>query len=167
MRKSAGLGGVDGEQPTIRDSVSEFRGTWSEEDERAVLEGLMLDTNAYTAYLCADPPVTVRVDSTAGILLPAAVVGELLYGFRSGTVRSELQSARTLSCQAVRGVRPGYDRDLSSIWVGGRRAETGRTPIPVNDVWVATHAQQTGASLLTYDAHFDRVAGMSVVHLGA
>ena len=37
MRKGAALGGVAGERPTIGDSLSEFRGTWSEEDERAVL----------------------------------------------------------------------------------------------------------------------------------
>ena len=40
MRKGAGLGGVDGEQPSIGDSLSEFRGTWSEEDQRAVLEAV-------------------------------------------------------------------------------------------------------------------------------
>ena len=40
MRKGAGLGGVDGEQPSIGDSLSEFRGTWSEEDEGAVLEAV-------------------------------------------------------------------------------------------------------------------------------
>ena len=40
MRRGAGLGGADGEQLTVGDSLSEFRGTWSEEDERAVLDAV-------------------------------------------------------------------------------------------------------------------------------
>ena len=40
MRRGAGLGGAGGEQPTVGDSLSEVRGTWSEEDERVVLDAV-------------------------------------------------------------------------------------------------------------------------------
>ena len=46
---------------------------------------LMLDTNAYTAYMRDDPSVAERVEASTRLLLPAAAVGELIYGFRYGT----------------------------------------------------------------------------------
>ena len=40
MRRGAGLRGLDGGPPTIGDALREFRGTWSEADERAVLNAV-------------------------------------------------------------------------------------------------------------------------------
>lgn len=33
-------------------------------------------------------------------------------------------------------------------------------PIPINDVWVAAHALETGSVLITYDKHFSHVPGI-------
>jgi tRNA(fMet)-specific endonuclease VapC len=33
-------------------------------------------------------------------------------------------------------------------------------PIPLNDVWIAAHALETGSVLVTYDAHFAAVPGL-------
>lgn len=38
MRRGAGLRGVGGQPPTAGAALSEFRGTWTETAERAVLE---------------------------------------------------------------------------------------------------------------------------------
>ncbi len=34
------------------------------------------------------------------------------------------------------------------------------TPLPINDVWIAAHAMEVGATLVTFDAHFDAVKGL-------
>ena len=34
------------------------------------------------------------------------------------------------------------------------------TPLPINDVWIASHALETGSVLVTYDMHFNRVQGL-------
>jgi len=34
------------------------------------------------------------------------------------------------------------------------------TPIPINDVWIAAHALETGSVLVTYDDHFSRIPGL-------
>ena len=128
---------------------------------------LMLDTNAYTAYLRADPSVTVRVESAAGILLPAAVVGELIYGFRHGTrYRQNFNQLERFLAKPFVAFVPVTIETCSRFGLVAAELRRAGTPIPVNDVWIAAHALQTGASLLTYDAHFDRVAGLSIVHLG-
>lgn len=33
-------------------------------------------------------------------------------------------------------------------------------PIPLNDVWLGAHAIETGAVLITYDQHFNNIAGL-------
>lgn len=34
------------------------------------------------------------------------------------------------------------------------------TPIPTNDIWISAHAFESGAELLTFDAHFEKVEGL-------
>ena len=34
-------------------------------------------------------------------------------------------------------------------------------PIPANDVWIAAHAMETGADLVSADAHFEHVDGLA------
>lgn len=33
-------------------------------------------------------------------------------------------------------------------------------PIPINDVWIAAHAMETGSEIVGYDAHFKNVPGL-------
>jgi tRNA(fMet)-specific endonuclease VapC len=39
------------------------------------------------------------------------------------------------------------------------------TPIPSNDIWIAAHAFESSAELLTFDAHFAAVPGLVWTHL--
>ena len=34
------------------------------------------------------------------------------------------------------------------------------TPLHINDVWIAAHALETGSILITYDRHFQKIAGL-------
>ena len=34
------------------------------------------------------------------------------------------------------------------------------TPIPINDVWIASQAMEAGAQVITYDRHFNKVKGL-------
>ena len=34
------------------------------------------------------------------------------------------------------------------------------TPIPLNDVWLAAQAMETGSVIVSFDAHFDQVSGL-------
>jgi tRNA(fMet)-specific endonuclease VapC len=34
-------------------------------------------------------------------------------------------------------------------------------PIPTNDMWIAAHAMETGAELLSFDQHFEAVDGLA------
>ena len=38
-------------------------------------------------------------------------------------------------------------------------------PIPANDIWIAAHALEAGADLVSYDRHFDQIDGLVLVYL--
>jgi tRNA(fMet)-specific endonuclease VapC len=123
---------------------------------------LLLDTNAYTALARGDASLAARVSRAHRILLSSIVAGELLYGFRHGS-RYEA-NWRQLE-QFLR--RPFVDLVPVTLVTADRFARVmaalrakGR-PIPTNDAWIAAHALETGAELLSRDEHFRAVDGLA------
>ena len=51
-----------------------------------------------------------------------------------------------------------YARIAASLRAKGR-------PIPANDIWIAAHALEAGADLVSYDRHFDQIDGLVLVCL--
>ena len=54
--------------------------------------------------------------------------------------------------------------DRYSRIAAGLRAKGN--PIPTNDVWIAAHAMETGADLVSADRHFEAVDGIAWLRLG-
>lgn len=127
------------------------------------MKAILLDTNAFTALFQGDTDVLDVVSKADSIYASAIVVGELEAGFRGGSRYSENLAVldRFLSKPSVellpvlRETSECFGRIKQSLKVKG-------TPIPINDVWVAAQCMQTGAVLVTYDAHFDSVDGLRV-----
>jgi predicted nucleic acid-binding protein len=42
------------------------------------------------------------------------------------------------------------------------RLRSAGTPIPINDVWIAAAAMETGSRLITFDRDFERIPGLAV-----
>ena len=127
---------------------------------------LLLDSNAYTLFARRHPQVTYFVREAEEILFSAVVVGELLAGFRQGS-RFDLNFAelravldgRYVSVVPVGSVTADrYARISASLRAKGR-------PIPTNDIWIAAHAMETGADLVSADRHFQHVDGIAWVRL--
>lgn len=122
---------------------------------------VLLDTNAYSALVRGRAEVVRRVRVSERVLVSAVVAGELLHGFRNGS-RYEENSKRFVDF-----LRQPYVTFLPITYDTadrfGRIATTLRrrgTPIPMNDVWIAAHALEFGADLLSYDRHFEAVDGL-------
>lgn len=61
----------------------------------------------------------------------------------------------------------GVDDFLASPYVFGRIAAALRRkgrPLPTNDIWIAAHAMECGADLLSFDRHFAEVDGIAWLH---
>ncbi len=122
---------------------------------------LLLDTNAYTLLMRGQQEVTQLVRRARELLLSAVVVGELMHGFRCGSrqeqnldaLRSFLDSPRTSLVDVGQVTADRYSRIAAALRAKGR-------PIPTNDIWIAAHAMETGADLVSADRHFEHVDGI-------
>jgi tRNA(fMet)-specific endonuclease VapC len=122
---------------------------------------IVVDTNAYAAFMLGDEDIVEVVAHAEALLLPSVVLGELLGGFalgkRARANREEL--ARFMSSPRVTAA-PISARTAESyalVYLALRRR--GR-PIPTNDLWIAASTLEHGAALLTRDAHFSAVEGL-------
>ena len=125
---------------------------------------LVLDTSAYGALMRGHPEVADRVRRAGRLVLPAVVVGELIFGFRKGNRydgnRRDLDSFLENPFVKFLAVTMGTCDRFGMIAAGLRKKGT---PIPVNDVWIAAQTMESGGDLLTLDRHFERVAGLPVI----
>jgi predicted nucleic acid-binding protein len=123
---------------------------------------VVLDTNVYRALLSGDPGVARRLAEAPGIIVPVAVLAELLFGFRAGTRytrnRAELDAflgePLVEVAPASMGTAEWYGRVAAALKKKGR-------PIPTNDVWIAATTFEHGAELLSFDDHFAEVSGLA------
>lgn len=124
---------------------------------------LLLDTSAWAALVEANPEVVRRVESADGVLMSAVVVGELLFGIHNG--HRGRQNARILSDfledRDVEFLPVGY---ATADWFGrlmARQRKAGRA-VATNDLWIAAHAFEYGAEVLTRDTDFGSIEGLRV-----
>ncbi|MHC4548609.1 MAG: PIN domain-containing protein [Planctomycetota bacterium] len=122
---------------------------------------LLLDTSAYSALKRGHAGVVGLVRGAERLLLSTIVAGELLYGFRRGTRypknRRELEAFLANPYVELVPVTLVTADRFGRIAAGLRRK--GR-PIPTHDIWVAAHALETGAELVSCDRHFEAVEGL-------
>lgn len=122
---------------------------------------VMLDTNAYTAFMLGQAEVVDVIAHADKLYLNSIVMGELLGGFAAGTrePKNRAELARFLESPRV-DMLPITAQTADSyalVYAGLRRKGQ---PIPTNDLWIAASALEHGAALLTRDAHFSQIDGL-------
>ena len=128
------------------------------------MSALVLDTNAYIRFLGGDERVLAELGRADAVYLSVFVLGELLAGFSGGS-RGRQNRDRLDEFLATPGVSVlDATRETAEVY-GGLHAAMKRsgTPIPLNDLWIAAHAFETGSVLVTFDGHFDLVPGLLVL----
>ena len=125
------------------------------------MKNLILDTNAFTAFLSGDPISLDALAMAETIQMSVIVLGELYSGFRGG--RKQAQNLGILD-QFLRKptvrVLP-VTKETSEVFGQIKRGlQTVGSPIPINDVWIAAQAIETGSVVATYDRHFTRIPGL-------
>ena len=127
---------------------------------------VLLDSNAYSQLMRGHYQVVEIVRTAQEILLSTIVLGELLYGFRIGSrfecnaaqIRSFLDNPYVSLVPVGPVTADRYSRIARSLRAKGR-------PIPTNVVWIAAHAMETGADLVSADRHFECVDGIAWIRL--
>ena len=123
---------------------------------------LLLDTNAYSALKRGHPAAADLVRRSEEVLFSTVVAGELLYGFRCGNRfernRQELDEFIASPFVKVVPVTMATADRFSRVAAALRKRGT---PIPINDLWVAAQAMETGAELLSFDRHYEAIDGLA------
>jgi len=121
----------------------------------------LLDTNAYSALKRGHAEVAQLVRASSELAFSTVVIGELQFGFRNGAkldrnlaeLDAFLENPRLLVLPVGRVTADRFGRIAAMLRKAG-------TPIPTNDIWIAAHAFESGAELLSFDAHFAAVPGL-------
>ena len=124
---------------------------------------ILLDTNAYSNLLRGDHLVLEALGEADQIYLSIFVIAELYYGFKGGSNEEQnisyLKAFKAKSKVQILDATEVTADIFSNIKQDLKRA--GK-PIPINDVWIASHAMETGSALISYDAHFLAVPGLRI-----
>ena len=125
------------------------------------MKKLMLDTNAYVALRRGDTDILDVLGRAEVVFMSSIVLGELYAGFKGGRKepenRRELEEFNSRSTVRILHVTQETAEIFGTVKQG---LKISGTPIPINDVWLASHATETGAFLVTYDQHFNAVPGL-------
>ncbi len=123
---------------------------------------VLLDTNAYAELKRGHDAIAGIVRRSERILFSAIVAGELFYGFRKGKrFQQNLKELEAfLDNPYVSFVPVGFDTADRFGRIASALQRKG-APIPTNDIWIAAHAMETGAELLSLDRHFGQIEGLA------
>lgn len=125
------------------------------------LRRVLLDTNAYSRLAGGDESVLEVLGEAETVYLSVFVLAELLAGFKGGQ-RERKNRDGLKAFMAAPPVKLLFATDTTAEIFAGVKDSLKRRgkPLPMNDVWIATHALEASATLLTFDAHFDHVEGL-------
>lgn len=121
-----------------------------------------MDTNVAIDLMRRSEAVQGRLHPAATSYRPAVVLGELYFGaLRSRQVQANLASIQRLTAASIElDITVSIARRYGELRCA--LARKGR-PIPDNDTWIAATALEHGLPVLSADAHFREVDGLTVV----
>lgn len=119
------------------------------------MKKILLDTNAYSSFLRGDNQVMEVIAKAETVYISIIVIAELLAGFKAGSkeLQNKMWLQEFLSKSTVQTIDVTMETAEIFSEIKHGLASSG-TPLPINDVWIASHAVETGSTLITYDAHF-------------
>ena len=127
------------------------------------MKKIVLDTNCYTAFLAGDARVLAALAGAEIVFLSVFVLGELFAGVKGGSREAANREflERFLKKPTVQVLHATAETAAVFGQLKAALKKAG-TPLPINDVWIAAHAVETGATLVSYDNHFEKIIGLKI-----
>lgn len=127
------------------------------------MKRIVLDTNAYSRLLAGDEDVLEITASAEIVFMSVFVLGELHAGFQGGSKLKEnrIVLQRFLTKPSVKILHASAE----TAEVFGEMKNTLKqagTPVPINDIWIASHTLETGSVIVTFDRHFCSIPGVRI-----
>ena len=125
------------------------------------MKKIILDTNAYTRLLVGEEEVLNVLSVTEIVYMSIFVLGELYAGFEGGS--KDRENKETLHDFLLKTTVKILNATAETAEIFGNvkcNLRKAGTPIPINDVWIASHGIETGSTIVTYDSHFKKISGI-------
>lgn len=121
----------------------------------------LLDTNAFSALMSGDEAVFDFISRSDLVHMSVVVIGELEAGFRGGTRYAANKEilARFLAKPTVNMLEVTTETAEIFGEIKVQLKHAGDM-VPINDIWIAAHAVETGSQIITYDNHFTKIVGI-------
>lgn len=130
------------------------------------MKKVLLDTSAFIELLRGKKKVADIMNSADIIYFSFFVIGEILVGFRGGKKEEEnfkiYNSFKNMP--AVR-ILDGTEETAEIFSEIKSKLKSSGKPIPINDIWIASHCIETGSVLITCDKHFNSIAGLRLIQI--
>ena len=127
----------------------------------------LIDTNVLIDLTNGVSRVQPRLEKSGRVFVSPVVRGEFMAGVRNNAksrARKQVFDAFMALPNVVRPPLTDATADnYGKLWQF--LTDTGRR-IPSNDIWIAAHAMELGAILVTTDHHFDDIPNLSVLYAG-
>lgn len=122
------------------------------------MKKISLDTSAYSTLIAGDMTVLDALGEASEVYISIFVIGELYYGFTNGS--KEKKNREILNHFLKKPTVQIIHTTMETAEIYGRlktNLKIKGTPVPINDLWIASHAIETGSFLLTFDSHFKTI----------
>ncbi len=119
---------------------------------------ILLDTSAYSTFLAGNREMKEIIQHAEEIVLNPVVLGELFSGFSLGTKEKQNKEIlyEFLSSERIRILDIDFETSLRYAVILKYLYSQG-TPIPTNDMWIASSAMQYGLKVITFDNHYSKI----------
>jgi len=125
------------------------------------MKRISIDTNIYNAVRLNEKNVIEFLEQADVILLSDFVLAELYYGFKLGRKYDDNVSRLNQFLKSSRVHIQHTTIETVDIFSSIRvKLKQQGTPIPIHDIWIASHAMEMGSTLMSYDKHFTYIDGL-------
>ncbi len=125
--------------------------------------GLILDTNALSAFVDGDKSLLPVLQSSSELSIPVIVLGEYLFGIRQSKLRKFYDQWLNSNLKYFEILT--VDVKTTNYYAEIRQElKSAGCPISTNDLWIAAMVREHKQPLVTKDSHFDAVTGLTTVH---
>lgn len=124
---------------------------------------ILLDTNAYSGFMSGSQLVFDYIVESEIVYISTIMLGELFTGFQGGKKYSKnKEDLKTfLNKDGVKILDVTIETSEIFGEIKALLSKKGKM-IPLNDIWIAAHAIETGSKLITFDSHFKSIDGLRI-----
>ncbi len=130
------------------------------------MKKILLDTSAYSQLMRGNNNVADYANEADIVYLSVFVIAELLTGFKGGSLeKRNLEIFNNFKDKPAVQIIEAAEETAEIFSEIKYKLKSAGTPIPINDLWIASNCFETGSVLITADKHFNLIQGLRIINI--